>query len=79
MSVEYVQVCTSFSGSTCVTAEWMQATVLPPEAEPNMNLFLSGGFDSEVALLAFTGGLLLMATGFGVGVILSQVRKMRMS
>jgi len=78
MAVESLQVCTSVDGGgNCIATAWIQGYILPPEAEPNMNLFLTGGFESDVALLAFNGALLLMAVGFAVGVVISHIRKMR--
>ena len=43
---------------------------------PEQLAFLTGGFDGDVATLAFTGTMLLFAVGLGIGLVVSQVRKL---
>lgn len=75
-----IQVCKQFTetgGSTsCSEFEWVQAYLLPPEAEGYLTL-LMGGFDASAFRLGFAGAMGLFAVGFGVGVVLSIMRKAR--
>lgn len=77
-----VQVCTNFSTSSdgvtsCSAFEWQQAYLIPPEASGAVDLLLTGGFDWDVFLQFFGGTLTMFAVGFGTGLLLSQVRKIR--
>ena len=78
MALELIQVCTAVDGNgVCTATAFVSGYLLPPEAEANMNLFLTGGFDSDAMMVAFVGSMLLMSVGFGVGLLVSQIRKMR--
>lgn len=77
MSLQYVYVCTSVNQNapgnlTCTNQEYVQAYLLPPEYEQTQ-----GGFNSEMFGAGFGAVLLLFATGFGVGLVISQLRKLR--
>lgn len=75
-----VQVCKSWvenSGVvTCSQLEWIQAYMLPPEAEGYLTL-LMGGFDATAFKQGFGGAMGLFAIGLSVGVILAALRKAR--
>ena len=79
MSTEYVVVCADVdpSNGSCIGETTYMAYLLPPEAGPQSEMFLTGGFDSEVAALGFTAMLTLWVAGFGIGLIINVVRKMR--
>lgn len=53
-----------------------QALLFTGQEKSSLDLLLLGGFDSEAALLAFTGGLLLFAVGLGVGAVVAQIRRL---
>lgn len=63
---------------TCTTA-----TNPCPEANQHLmdstmsELLINGGFDAGSFEVAFVGVLLLWVTGFGIGLIIGQVRKLR--
>jgi hypothetical protein len=75
-------VCTAYAtGSdgveTCTTQAWVESYVVTPDQQAQLNLLTNGGFDSEMFTTFFMGTLMLFATGFAVGIIISQIRKMR--
>lgn len=75
-----VLTCTSWDvgSSTCTQVALVQDVYLmPTSVEGYIDLILNGGFSGEAFTLAFTGSLLIWATGLGVGLIASQVRKAR--
>lgn len=78
----FVQVCASWITNTDGTAScsawtWTQAYLLPPEAEGQIDLLIQGGFSPELFTKGFLGTLSLFAIGFGVGIVVSQLRKLR--
>lgn len=79
MTTQAVLVCTAYSsdGTACSSQAWVESYVVTPDQQAQLNLLTNGGFDSEMFLTFFMGTLMLFATGFAVGIIISQVRKMR--
>lgn len=75
MATELVLVCSSFDGATCVQQEFVQAYLLPATAGEQLDLLLQGGFSAELFNAGFMGMLTLFATGFGIGLVLSVLRK----
>lgn len=78
----FVQVCASWITNTdgtasCSSWTWTQAYLLPPEAEGQIDLLIQGGFSPNLFGVGFTGTLTLFAIGFGIGVVVSQLRKLR--
>jgi hypothetical protein len=72
--------CTTWDAesSTCTEVALVQEVYLLPESvEAQVSLIINGGFSPEAFTLAFTGSLLIWATGLGIGLIVSQVRKAR--
>ena len=79
---QFVQVCEQFrnlpSGAMeCAQFSYQQAVLLPPQAESAINLLYTGGFDKQAFFLGFGGLLTLWAIGFGVGAVVSVIRKVR--
>lgn len=75
-----VLTCTAWDAgsSTCTEVALVQGIYLMPESvEGYIDLILNGGFSGEAFTLAFIGSLLIWATGLGVGMIASQIRKAR--
>ncbi|NQD92914.1 hypothetical protein HP532_09660 [Pseudomonas sp. CrR25] len=62
---------------SCSSFEWIQGYVLPPEAGEQIDLLLQGGFSSELFRIGFLGTLSLFAVGFGIGLVISQLRKLK--
>ncbi|MNZ79475.1 hypothetical protein D3C78_980790 [compost metagenome] len=82
MAVEFIQACRSWStnpdGSvTCSSFEWVQGYILPPEASGQLDLLIQGGFSSDLFRIGFMGTLGLFVTGFGIGLVVSQLRKLK--
>jgi len=82
MATQPVLVCKAFTAAgdgslNCTQQAWAEAYVVPPDAAAQIELLIQGGFDSETFELFFGGTLLMFAIGFGVGVIVSQLRKMK--
>ncbi|THG82152.1 hypothetical protein E5198_10320 [Pseudomonas sp. A-1] len=82
MAVEFIQVCRSWvthqDGSLgCNTFEWVQGYVLPPEVSGHLDLLVQGGFSADLFKIGFLGTLSLFATGFGIGLIVAQLRKLK--
>ena len=82
MPSQSVLVCTGFTTSvegvtTCDNQVWTETYVVTPEQQAQLDLVVSGGFDPEVFTFFFTATLMLFATGFTVGIIISQLRKAR--
>lgn len=80
MAVVSVQACTQWTESsgavTCTQLEWVPAYLLPPSAEGYLTL-LMGGFDASAFRIGFASAIGVFAIGFGVGVVLSIMRKAR--
>ena len=75
-----VLTCTNWDSvsSQCSQFELVQDVyLLPIGVEGYIDLILNGGFSEEAFSLAFVGTLLVWATGLGLGLIISQVRKAR--
>lgn len=71
-------VCDSLDASNnCVNPQLIDAYLLPPDSAPMLELLLAGGYDSETVLLGFFAVISLFVTGLTVGLIISQVRKLR--
>lgn len=62
---------------TCTGLGWVQGYILPPSAEGQLDLLVQGGFSEELFQIGFGGTLTLFALGFGIGLIISQIRKLR--
>ena len=82
MATEFIQACRAWTTNpdasvSCSSFEWIQGYVLPPSAESQLELLLQGGFSPELFQLGFLGTVLLFATGFGVGLIIAQLRKLK--
>lgn len=75
-----VLVCTDWNATSgaCSSFDLVQDVyLLPGTVEAQIDLIVNGGFSGEAFTLAFTGSLLVWATGLGIGLIISQVRKAR--
>jgi hypothetical protein len=82
MAVEFIQACRSWvtnpdNSVSCASFEWIQGYVLPPEAGGQLDLLLQGGFSPELFGIGFSGTLTLFAIGFSVGLVISQLRKLK--
>ena len=82
MPSQSVLVCSQFTQSpdgvtSCTAQAWTETYVVTPEQQAQLDLVINGGFDPEVFATFFTATLMLFATGFAVGIIISQLRKMR--
>lgn len=82
MSTQPVLVCAEFSQSgdgviACAKQTWVDTYVMTPDEQAQLQLVINGGFDADNFLLFFGATLTLFATGFAVGIIISQIRKMR--
>lgn len=82
MATEFIQVCRTWTTNaddsvSCSAFEWIQGYVLPPEAGGQIDLLIHGGFDPELFQVGFMGTLSMFSVGFGVGLIISQIRKLR--
>ena len=82
MATEFIQACRAWTthpdnSVSCTSFEWIQGYVLPPEAEGQLDLLLQGGFSTELFQVGFAGTLTLFAIGFGVGLVISQLRKLK--
>jgi hypothetical protein len=56
---------------------WTETYVVTPVQQAQIELMANGGFDPETFSFFFSATLLLFGTGFAVGIIISQIRKMR--
>ncbi len=63
----------SSGGVGCIKETWVEAHVI---SQDEYQLLL-GGFDRETFDLFFMGTLGLFCVGFGIGLIIAQVRKLR--
>lgn len=82
MSSQPVLVCAEFSQSgdgvtSCTKQTWVDTYVLTPDEQAQLQLVVNGGFDADTFTLFFGATLVLFATGFTVGIIISQIRKVR--
>ncbi|TBW03698.1 hypothetical protein E0E52_14505 [Azotobacter chroococcum] len=82
MALEFIQACRSWTtnpdgSANCSSFEWIQAYVLPPEVEGHYDLLVQGGFSTELFSIGFMGTLSLFVTGMTVGLVVSQLRKMK--
>jgi len=82
VSSQSVLVCSQFSTSSsgvvsCDVQAWTETYVVTPEQQAQLELVVNGGFDSGAFMTFFEGTLGLFAVGFAVGIIISQLRKMR--
>jgi hypothetical protein len=82
MALEFIQVCRAWttnpdSSVSCSAIDWIQGYVLPPEAGGQLDLLIQGGFDPALFRIGFLGTLSMFAVGFGVGLIISQLRKLK--
>ncbi|WP_339487823.1 hypothetical protein [Pseudomonas sp. EL_65y_Pfl2_R95] len=82
MASEFIQVCRTWTTNpdnsvSCSSFEWIQGYVLPPEAADQLDLLLQGGFSPELFRIGFLGTLSLFVAGFGVGLVISQLRKLK--
>ncbi|MEE5058202.1 hypothetical protein V2J93_05345 [Pseudomonas alliivorans] len=84
MSTQSVLICSAFQTSaegviTCSSQTWSETYVVTPEQQAQLDLLITGGFDTEIFLQFFWGTIMLFIVGFGTGIIISQVRKIRRS
>ncbi|MBK57304.1 MAG: hypothetical protein CML01_00510 [Pseudomonas sp.] len=82
MATKFVRTCEQFQtlgdGSiTCSQEQWTELYVIPPEMAAQLELVLTGGFDGETFLQFFSATIVLFIVGFGIGLVISQVRKVR--
>ena len=78
MSVELVQVCSSWTADgSCAAVAWQAAYLLPESAGEQLDLLLQGGFSSDLFRIGFLGTLGCFVTGFCIGLIVSQLRKLK--
>lgn len=82
MSLAAVRVCTSYTTGTdgavsCSSEQYVETYLFSTAESAELNLISTGGLDVEAFSLFFVGTLLVFATGLGVGLILSQIRKVR--
>ncbi len=83
MATQFVNVCTEFGTdaetniTSCLHSEWIEAYVIPTDLASELELLLSGGFDSETFLQFFGATIVLFCVGFGVGICLSNIRKIK--
>ena len=82
MSLSLVQVCESWhlgsdSEYVCDSFVLKEAVLLPASATDQLDLLLQGGFSVEAAELGFSAVLSLWAIGVTVGIIIAQIRKLR--
>lgn len=62
---------------TCNQFAYVEAYLMPTEAEAISSLILNGGIDLEAVGIGFTSVISLWAAGLTVGIILSIIRKVR--
>lgn len=82
MATQPVLTCSQFTTSSdgavsCTAQTWVDAYVVTPEQQGQLDLLTQGGFDSSTFSLFFGATLLMFATGFAVGIVISQLRKIR--
>lgn len=84
MPTQSALVCSRFSTSSegvtsCDSQTWSETYVVSPEQQAQLELLITGGFDTEIYLQFFWGTIGLFVVGFAAGIIISQVRKIRRS
>lgn len=84
MPTQSVLVCSRFSTSSegvtsCDAQTWSETYVVTPEQQAQLELLITGGFDTDIYLQFFWGTIGLFVVGFAAGIIISQVRKIRRS
>lgn len=81
MTVSLVVVCESYhlenSSQVCDSTKLVESALLPPHANDQISLLLNGGFSIEAAEIGFLGVMSLWVAGVTVGLIISQIRKLR--
>lgn len=82
MPTQPVLVCSQFSQTAdgvtnCTSQGWVDTYVLTPDQQAQIELVIHGGFDPDTFTFYFGATMLLFATGFTVGIIISQIRKIR--
>ncbi len=81
MTVSLVVVCESshFEGAShiCDSTKLVEGVLLPPSSDGQLSLLLNGGFSIEAAEHGFLGIMSLWVAGLTVGIIISQLRKLR--
>lgn len=82
MAVEFIQACRTWSTNAdgsigCTSFVWVQGYVLPPEAAGQLDLLIQGGFSEELFQAGFVGTLTMFGIGFGIGLIVSSLRKLK--
>lgn len=82
MSTQPVLVCAQFTQSSsgvtsCTSQTWVDTYVMSPDEQAQLELVVHGGFDSDTFLQFFGATLTLFAIGFSVGLVISQIRKLK--
>ena len=82
MATQPVLVCQAFQQDgegniSCSASVWVESYVFPPETAASIDLLLGGGFSEEAFSLGFAAMCVLFAVGLGIGLVLSQLRKVR--
>lgn len=82
MAVEFIQACRSWTTNpdnsvSCDSFQWIQGYVLPPSVDGQLDLLIQGGFSADLFQIGFIGTLSMFAVGFGIGLVISQLRKLK--
>lgn len=82
MSTQPILVCQTFQTDaqgvvTCSASTWVDSYVFPPDTAASIDLLLGGGFSEEAFALGFAALMLMFAIGFGIGLVISQMRRLR--
>jgi len=78
MANQYVQVCDAINAGSCVgNITYESVYLLPPDSSTQLGLLLGGGFDIQAAEIGFLSVITLFAIGFTTGLIVNQIRKLR--
>lgn len=77
MTLQYISVCTQLVDGVCGQSGYIQGYVLPPSATDQLDMLLQGGFSSQGFALGFSAMIGTFVVGFGVGMIISVLRKLK--
>lgn len=82
MTTQLILTCPGFETSpegvtSCPGQAWVESYVVPADQAAQLDLVLNGGFDPDTFTLFFSGTLLMFCVGLGIGLIFSNVRKLK--
>lgn len=77
MAIQYISVCTSLVSGVCESSGYIEGYVLPPSATEQIDMLMQGGFSSQGFTLGFSAMIGTFAVGFGVGMIINIIRKLK--